>query len=705
MSPFVVSEADDVGYASGNTLIGSRNATDTLSLASSVSIMNEQLIEDLNAYDVQQALNVGVSGVTSNQTINDDFNIRGFRTMNSLRNNVGKATFKRNPMYDVQRIEVLKGPGAFLLGNNSFLGGAVNFVSLRPTGKPSGRVRATISDDTVIRMDANVSGPLVASEELDLNYRLTVGGKTGDTDKEIASPEDELFLGGGFEAFFGETSSLRMNAYWFKDDTYRYWDDFLDVSDGPATADNLKVARLNQYSTPSFSPARSQDAFWDNTDVFVDLTFLTRLTSDLNLRAFYSYNKLTDRRRHVRGITLTTIDPGTGLVDNYTLNRQDIPLEIDDESNNLQIDLMHTWDAEHFKLDSTVGVDRSWSSRRQHLSVNTAPPLDTRTGLFPNDDAHFSQILPGAGLPNTSQNGSDTEMLSYYFQLNLALLQERLILVGGIRGFEPGGFNVSGGTKETGTITARDTKKFDATKWGIVYQFQPWLMVYAAQAENIFPAPGGRTDKFEANDQLGDFFQDQEGTLDEIGIKMDHKLTDQLSVNGSLVYYDMALTNVRTFGDLGNGVDGIIQSAEDTSNGFEVDVGLRYMTDSGNLDMIFTYSSGDSETAVNPDLQAAGFAQDTISLLAKYSWTEGALDGFMIGASAFDPSEKRNGFNLIEQPMVFNVFAGYSYGEHWDFQLNLDNVTDERYIVARAADGLIQVSEEFRMRLGVTYRW
>jgi len=505
--------------------------------------------------------------------------------------------------------------------------------------------------------------------------------------------------------FFGDNSSFRLNAYYYKDDTYRYWDDFLNVSGEAPTADNLRVASINQYSTPGYSPGRSKDAFWDNTDVFIDMTFLTKLTSNLNLRAFYSVNQLTDRRRHVRGITLTTIDEGTGLVDNYSLNRQDIPLVIDDESQDFQLDLMHVWDSEHFRLDSTAGIDRTWGSRIQHLSVNTLPVLDTRTGEYPDDDEYFSEPKPGAGEPNAIQNGSDPTQFSYYYQANLALLEEKLILVGGIRGFEPGGFNISGGTYDTGTITQRATKKFNTFKWGIVYKFQPWLMAYVTQAENVFPAPGGNTDKFEANDQLGEPFSDQAGTLDEIGVKMDHKFSDRLSMHGSLVYYDMALTNVRTFGDLGNGVDGIIQSAEDTSKGFEIDYGMRYSTDNGNLDLIFTYFNGDSATATNPGLQASGFAQDKISFLVKYGWTDGALEGFMIGGSAFDQGPRRNGFWELEQPTVFNLFAGYKMGEHWDFQLNLDNVTNERYIVATAAPGLVQVAEEFRARFGVSYLW
>ncbi|MBL9208326.1 MAG: hypothetical protein JNN01_24795, partial [Opitutaceae bacterium] len=44
-------------------------------------------------------------------------------------------------------------------------------------------------------------------------------------------------------------------------------------------------------------------------------------------------------------------------------------------------------------------------------------------------------------------------------------------------------------------------------------------------------------------------------------------------------------------------------------------------------------------------------------------------------------------------------------GKNWEFQLNLDNLTDERYIVAIAATGLVQTAEPLQARLGVTYVW
>lgn len=123
LSPFTVSAEDSEGYRSEQTLVGSRTAKSLMEVPASLSIINRQQIDDLNAVEVHEVLQFGTAGVTQNQTINDDVNIRGFRTMQSLRNGVTKTSYKRNPMYDVERIEVIKGPGAMLLGNNSFLGG------------------------------------------------------------------------------------------------------------------------------------------------------------------------------------------------------------------------------------------------------------------------------------------------------------------------------------------------------------------------------------------------------------------------------------------------------------------------------------------------------------------------------------------------------------------------------------------------------
>ena len=70
-----------------------------------------------------------------------------------------------------------------------------------------------------------------------------------------------------------------------------------------------------------------------------------------------------------------------------------------------------------------------------------------------------------------------------------------------------------------------------------------------------------------------------------------------------------------------------------------------------------------------------------------------------------DQTAKRNGNYLIDFPRLFNLFATYRWNKNWETQLNIDNVTDERYIVAIAATGLVQTADLRVARLSVKYSW
>jgi len=693
LSPFVVKEEVTDSYRARQTVVGSRSAKDLVSMPTSIVVITAQQIKDLNATDVSQVLAVGVSGVTRNQTINDDVNIRGFRTMNSLRNSVTKGSFKRNPMFDVERIEVIKGPGALIIGNNSFLGGAVNFVTMRASATPGGSIQTTVGTSNSLRLAANVTGPVVKSEEFRLNYRFTLGGERADRDKKIEDQDDRKFIGGGLAMYFGNNISLYVNGYYYKDAGYFYWNDFLDVSGTAPTLKNLGKAKINTYSGRSFSPGRKRDAFWKNQDSFIDTTLLAKLTQNGNLRAYWFASNLVDRRRIVRGITVQA--------NNYMLDRQDIPLAIDNYSHNGQLDYLHRYATDFFALDTTLGVDASYGFSRQGQSVLAMPALDTRRNSFPDDDTYFSVKRAGAGLPNLQDTLNRSTSYSYYFQENLSFLQERLVLVGGLRWFRPGGTTENMVTK---VITNRPDTVFRTHKYGVVVKVLPNLSAYYTNAQNIF-LQSGFTDKFAANDQLGPPLNNQEGNLTEYGLKYTYEVSNKVSLFATMANFDMELTNVRTFGDLGNGVQGIIQSRQDKGKGWEYDLSMRLGAGNGNFDVVATYFDGQSSIAADPTVQAVDFVPRKYSLLGKYSWTGGSLKGFSIGGSIMDQTGKRNGNYLIDFPRLFNLFAMYRWNKHWETQLNIDNVTDERYIVAIAATGLIQTADMQAVRFAVKYSW
>ncbi|MDB6167589.1 MAG: TonB-dependent siderophore receptor [Verrucomicrobia bacterium] len=697
LNPFVVSSENDKGYRTQQTLVGSRTAKNLMEIPASISIINREQIDDLNAVEVHEVLQFGVAGVTQNQTINDDVNIRGFRTTFSLRDGVTKTGFKRNPMFDVERVEVIKGPGAMLLGNNSFLGGGVNFVTVKPTHQPAGDVQVTVSKNSYARLAANISGPLYSAKGMTVDYRFTLGALKADKDKEIEN-EDQLFLGGGLAFYFGQNTSLLVNGYWFRDNGYFYWEDFLDYNTTLGTANAPMTAKLNSYSTKSFSPARSRDAFWKNQDSFVDITFLTSLTENANLRLYYFGGNLVDRRRIVRGITITA--------DNHTLLRQDIPILIDNYTNNIQGDFTHKLPLSVVTLDTTAGFDASITYQRQDQSVNTMPALDTANiNNFTADDAWFSVPHPGAGQPNGSQAISRPINISYYFQENLSFLKERLILVGGFRWFIPGG-----NTKNnvTGIVTDSPDKMFKTHKYGVVVRPIPAVSVYWTDTSNAFPQVG-YTDRYAGNDGLGAPLSTQEGKMKEYGVKVDHKFSDAVSAYGSWAHYDMSLTHVRTFGVLPEGIPpgsvGIVESQADLAQGWELEYGLRLSSATGNFDLIGTYADGKSQTAADRTLAAADFVPRKTSLMVKYGWTSGPLRGFMLGATYFDQSAKRNANFLIDFPATYNVFTRYAWGKHWSVQLNLNNIGDKRYIVAIAGNGLVQTEAGFDSMLAGKYKW
>lgn len=402
--------------------------------------------------------------------------------------------------------------------------------------------------------------------------------------------------------------------------------------------------------------------------------------------------------------------------DNYTLDRQDIRGNIGIDSHTFQLDYLHHVPLKWAALDTSVGTDGAMNDSWVDQSITFMPPVDTRTRLFPdddawfamfpNDDAYFIKSRPSTvGTPAT-RTRTKNKSFSYYFQENLSSWKDRLILVGGLRWFKPGGTDEN---VVASRITNRSTKGFKVHKYGIVFKVLPSVSLYVTDAENVFVAASGQTDRVIAGDRLGERFKDSEGKIKEAGVKFDYRLSENVNMYGSAAIFKMQQTNIRTFGSLPSGQQGLIQSAKDSSKGWEVDYGAQLKQSNGHADVVVTYFHGDSAIAADQGKpyveQAAGFVPQKLSIFGKYSWSGGSLRGLRIGGGFETEADKRNGSNIIEHPPIADAFAGYHINKHWDLQLNLNNLTNERYIIQVAASGLVQGSDTFRAKLTARYTW
>ena len=709
LSPFLVSGEGDTGYQVQRTVTGSRSAKDLKDLASSISVINLEMITDLGATTVHDVFKYGASGVTQNQSFNEDVAIRGFRSGGTLRDGAGRATTKFGPMYDVERIEILKGPGAMLTGINAGIGGTVNYVSRAPSGKRAADVELKLTDNGAVRFQANTTGPAYKSDSLTMNYRMTLGAlKSNEARGKPIEFEDQKFVGGALGLYFGNSSSLIANAYYFANNDYLYLEDFLDITAPKDTFTGLTEARLNRYSTAHFVAGRRKDAFWNVPAVNASLTFLSRLTDNGNLRVAYYLGWSDDRRRNVRGSTVQA--------NNYIINRQDVRNNNGIENHSFQLDYLHKWTTQAFTLNTTAGADGSLNMTWFDQSVTVMPALDTRQAAFPDDDAYFARFPTDAsyfitprpasvGGPATRTEQRATS-LSGYFQENLSFLKDRLTLVGGLRWYRPSQLDTN---IVTNTITDANLNRFRVHKYGVLFKVLPAVSLYWTDAENVFPPAPGRTDKFLQGDQLGELYRPSVGKLREYGAKFEWSPSERLGFYGTIAYFEMAQTNIRTQGVLPNGLIGNIQSAQDESNGLEFDLGVRAKFGPGRADLILSASDGDSAIAADKGKpyvqQTNGFAQQKGSALAKYTWASGPLRGLMIGAGVEKQSLRRNVTYKLYHPPIVDAFVGYSWGPHWNAQLNLTNVTNKRYIVQVFNQALVQASDTFRASLTLRYKY
>ncbi|MBL9215387.1 MAG: TonB-dependent receptor [Opitutaceae bacterium] len=690
LNPFIVTHENDVGYSARQTAIGNRVVKQIVDIPSSISIVNSEMLRDLGATDARLALQYGTAGTTPTNSINDDTNMRGFRTQYLLRDGVLFLTNKKNPMWDVERVEIIKGPAGMLIGATNYLGGVVNFVSKQPTEKPQGSAGLTIgSEESLLRGEINQSGPLKRSPDFTALYRVNVGYENYESPKPNMESE-RTFIGGGLTfKFFQERLRLDFNAFHYIDNGLEYYNDFLDLVRSPATATpgpDLITAYLNPRSTRTFVPSPASQNFEDTEQTYVNAVLTARLTDNGSMRLFYTYSNYIDKRRIVRGISLAA--------DNVTLSRQDLYQRYDFPGHILQAEYLYKTVRSSWRNDIQGGAEVSWIKNRTGTLILTPPALNTA-----NPD--YTYNAPPVELVSTFFTNGDAAAVttggSYWIQDNLTLFHDKLILVGGLR-WSDSKVDTENLRSNPRTTATTNNPLIRTHRYGVVFQpFGKQVSLYYADAKNLTPNLGL------TSDQVPKPFLDSEGIMEEFGIKFE-KSTPQFNVYGNFAHFDMALTNVRTSAVV-NGNVVIVQTKQDNSKGWEAELGFRYKLENSHADLIVTYSDITTIRAADGGW-APEAPENVFSLWGKYTWTSSSLKGLTVGGGVYDQTKKRTGNTYyVDYPATYNLLARYDINERWSVQLNGDNLTDEYYITTIATPGLVLTTNGAQYRLTATYRW
>lgn len=172
----------------------------------SVNVIGGQEMEERRLFSVEEAL-WQIPGVEMNSNGGDSWNanvrIRGVGALQKVSGEDASVglTVDGQPMlvnnmsslaFDLERVEVLKGPQGTLLGNNSEAG-AINVITARPTRHFEGYVRSEIGTDRQRMAEGAISGPLGET----VSARLALRGTASDhwvhdwqTGAVVSTPRD-----------------------------------------------------------------------------------------------------------------------------------------------------------------------------------------------------------------------------------------------------------------------------------------------------------------------------------------------------------------------------------------------------------------------------------------------------------------------------------------------------------------------------------
>ena len=162
----------------------------------SITAFDSSLLEDLGMQNADDLMDQ-IPATTRDAY---DVRIRGVgRNFRALGGDPGVATYYNgiyspdfgiaageSYLYDVERIEVLRGPQGTLYGRNS-IGGAINYITKKPTFEPEGEVRTVLGDYGTEQYFLMSSAPVTDN----LAYRFTAATEKRDgTQKSIGNGPD-----------------------------------------------------------------------------------------------------------------------------------------------------------------------------------------------------------------------------------------------------------------------------------------------------------------------------------------------------------------------------------------------------------------------------------------------------------------------------------------------------------------------------------
>ena len=654
LAPFQVSAKGDSGYFKKNTMVGTRSSERISNIPQGIQIVTNEMLQDVPTDNTIEILKYGSSGINKRTNILGDMFMRGFRVRTFLKDNVSFAGNINMPLYDIDRIEVVKGPAAMIFGQSSATGGLINYVTKTPTEMRTSDVKLTVGTYNLLRVEANTAGHVPNSN---IGYRGTIATTNADGYGKFDYNED-LFLGTTLTYKLSSASSLQFDYSFSQKDEI--------VSFKGVGADGRLVSVPADFTI--FEPWVGGKSFYH----FASLTLRTAITPSFQLQMVGNFNRGNNDWDRITPIGRPNATTGM-------LSRNFQELFFDERSVNQLTDFLKTF--------KTGSLDHKFSFGWAITSGQSGPNNVTTVRI-----ADLNVFNPVYNTPKPNYNrrpGNIARSLtsSAYLQEQVSFLKGRVIAVGGYRYNK---FHSTSLSEVTNVSTERNDQKA-IKRYGVIVKPADWASLYYNYSESFVFNSG----LVQGGPRDGQQMVPSVGVNKEIGFKVE---TSDGRFFASLAYFDLSLTNVRIlvtlplgsldrFGNPIPGDLGILQEGKETNKGaYEADVGISLKNPLGSMQAILTLYHGDQKNATG--LLPNSVVNDTWSIFAAQEFDKEVLKGLKIGGGAYHRGSAvgvgpaAGTLTAYTQPGYTTTtgFVSYSKGRY-RAALNVDNIFDKQGMI------------------------
>jgi catecholate siderophore receptor len=497
------------GYVAKNSVTATKTDTPLKDVPQTISVVTREQLDDQAQRSIADVLRY-VPGATVGQGEGnrDQITLRGQNsTADFFLDGVRDDVQYYRSLYNIERVEVLKGPYAMIFGRGGG-GGIVNRVQKTPQGDVM-FARATASANSLGAYDlaADLNVPVSGAAALRLNafYEHLDGHR--------AFVDGERFA-------FNPYLAVELSEGWQLGASYEYVDDDRVPDRGVPSVECVGTGCIR-------APLAN------HRDTFFGIRGINRSRLKAHIGKLRLDGELSDSLNWSSTLLYGDYDKYyTNVFPNSVVRLSDNTVELDgyrddtDRTNFIaQTNLV--WDIEMGGLKNKLLVGAEFGDQDTANSRNVAPAkgrVDVNALIFPTFAAPF---------PNNTRNTvSSVRFFSAYVQ-NQISVGEHVDIVGGIRYDH---FEIEGMNLRAGSPFARTDDKW-SPRIGLILKPNPALSLYASYSRSFLPRSG---DQFISLDPTTQNLAPEKFTNYEIGAKWDVK--PDLSVTAALFQLDRTNT-------------------------------------------------------------------------------------------------------------------------------------------------------------------